>query len=97
MKRCGPLRCLDLSQIFFGSSPTVMEWDKIVAEIIDTLFVFFGHPSPTGPLEIFAPAGGLLASLTKVLTPFTFLVITNKDERYYRCRTKEGFKFLPSD
>ena len=42
-----PLGCLDLSQNFFGSSPTVVEWDKIVAEIINTTFVFMGHPIET--------------------------------------------------
>ena len=31
-----PLGCSDLSQIFFGSSPTGIEWDKIVTEIIIT-------------------------------------------------------------
>ena len=35
---------LDLFQIFFGSSPAATEWDKIVAEIIHTTFVFLGHP-----------------------------------------------------
>ena len=39
-----PLGCSDLSQIFFGSSPIGIEWDKIVAEIIITTFVFLGHP-----------------------------------------------------
>ena len=39
-----PLGCSDLSQIFFGSSPTGIEWDKIVAEIIITTFVFLRHP-----------------------------------------------------
>ena len=34
-----PLGCSDLSQFFFGSSPTGIEWDKIVAEIIITTFV----------------------------------------------------------
>ena len=44
-----PLGCSDLSQIFFGSSPTGIEWDKIVAEIIITTFVFLGHPkAPLG-------------------------------------------------
>ena len=41
-----PLGCSDLSQIFFGSSPTGIEWDKIVAEIIITTFVFLRHPNP---------------------------------------------------
>ena len=46
-----PLGCSDLSQIFFGSSPIGIEWDKIVAEIIITTFVFFRHPTrpPTHP------------------------------------------------
>ena len=35
-----PLGCSDLSQIFFGSSLIATEWDKIVAEIIHTTFVF---------------------------------------------------------
>ena len=39
-----PLRCSYLSQILFGSSSTVIQWDKIVAEIISTTFVFFGTP-----------------------------------------------------
>ena len=39
-----PLGCSDLSQIFFGSSPIATEWDKIVAEIIHTTFVFLRHP-----------------------------------------------------
>ena len=38
-----PLGCSDLSQSFFGSSPTGIEWDKSVAEIIITTFVFLGH------------------------------------------------------
>ena len=38
------LGCSDLSQIFFGSSPTGIEWDQIVAGIIITTFVFLGHP-----------------------------------------------------
>ena len=40
-----PLGCFDLSQIFFGSSPTGIEWDKTVAEIIIKTFVFLGHPN----------------------------------------------------
>ena len=40
-----PLGCSDLSQIFFGSSPVATDWDKTVAEIIHTTFVFLGHPS----------------------------------------------------
>ena len=32
---------LGFVQIFFGSSPTLIEWDKLVAEIIDTIFVFW--------------------------------------------------------
>ena len=40
-----PLGCSDLSQIFFGSSPIATEWDKIVAEIIHTTFVFLRHPN----------------------------------------------------
>ena len=43
-----PLGCSDLSQIFFGSSPIATEWDKIVAEIIHTTFVFLRHPNHTG-------------------------------------------------
>ena len=43
-----PLGCSDLSQIFFGSSPTGIEWDKIVAEIIITTFVFLRHPKGEG-------------------------------------------------
>ena len=39
-----PLGCSDLSQIFFGSSPIATDWDKIVAEIIHTTFVFLRHP-----------------------------------------------------
>ena len=39
-----PLGCSDLSQIFFGTSPTAKEWDKIVTEIIITTFVFLKHP-----------------------------------------------------
>ena len=35
-----PLGYLDLSQSFFGSSPILIEWDKL-AEIIDITFVFF--------------------------------------------------------
>ena len=39
-----------MSQIFFGSSPTGIEWDKIVAEIIITNFVFLRHPNvPASP------------------------------------------------
>ena len=43
-----PLGCSDLSQIFFGSSPTATEWDKIVAEIIHKTFVFLRHPTVGG-------------------------------------------------
>ena len=39
-----PLGCSDLSQTFFGSSPTGIKWDKIVTEIIITTFVFLRHP-----------------------------------------------------
>ena len=39
-----PLWCFDLSQIFFGSSPTGIEWDKIVAEVINKSFNVLGHP-----------------------------------------------------
>ena len=39
-----PLGCSDLSQFFFGSSPTIIEWNKIVTEIITTFFVFLRHP-----------------------------------------------------
>ena len=38
------LGCSDLSAIFFGSSPADTKWDKIVAEIIQTIFIFLGHP-----------------------------------------------------
>ena len=40
---------LGFVSIVFGSSPTVAEWDKIVAKIIDTTFVFFGTPPPPKP------------------------------------------------
>ena len=40
-----PLGSSDLSQIFFGSSPLDTDWDKTVAEIIHTTFVFLGHPN----------------------------------------------------
>ena len=40
-----PLGCSDLSQIFLGSSLGATEWDKTVAEIIYTTFVFLGHPN----------------------------------------------------
>ena len=40
----GPLRMLRFVSNFFGSSPIATEWDKIVAEIINTTFVFLGHP-----------------------------------------------------
>ena len=40
-----PLGRSDLSQFFFGSSPIATEWDKIVAEIIHTTFVFLRHPT----------------------------------------------------
>ena len=58
-----PLGCSDLSQIFFGSSPTGIEWDKIVAEIIITTFVFLRHPKPctssygVARLHVMAPIG----------------------------------------
>ena len=39
-----PLGWSNLSQIFFGSSPTGIEWDKTVAEIIIKTFVFLGRP-----------------------------------------------------
>ena len=50
-----PLGCSDLSQIFFGSSPTGIEWDKIVAEIIITTFVFLGHPRHRGSGKVSTP------------------------------------------
>ena len=56
-----PFGFFDLSQIFFGSSPTGIEWDKIVAEIIITTFVFLGHPS--------AASQYLLASVRARLRP----------------------------
>ena len=34
-----------MSQFFFDSSPAFIEWDKTVAEIINTTFVFLGHPT----------------------------------------------------
>ena len=46
-----PLGCSDLSQIFFGSSPVATEWDKIVAEIIHTTFVFLRHPNCSAKLK----------------------------------------------
>ena len=39
-----PLGCSDLSRKMFGSSPRGIEWEKIVAEIIITTFVFLRHP-----------------------------------------------------
>ena len=36
---------LGFVSIFFGSSPAATEWDKIIAEIIHTTFVFLGHPN----------------------------------------------------
>ena len=39
-----PLGCSDLYQIFFGRSLGATEWEKTVAEIIHTAFVFLGHP-----------------------------------------------------
>ena len=47
-----PLGCSDLSQIFFRSSPTGIEWDKIVAEISIITFVFLRHPNPLLELKI---------------------------------------------
>ena len=44
----GPLRMLGFVSIFFGSSPAATEWDKIIAEIIHTTFVFLGHPLRVG-------------------------------------------------
>ena len=38
---------LGLVSIFFGSLPAPTEWDKIVAEIVRTTFVFLGHPNTT--------------------------------------------------
>ena len=35
----GPLGCSDLSPIFFGSSSTVIEWDKIVAKLSSSWLV----------------------------------------------------------
>ena len=46
-----PLGCSDLSQIFFGSSPVATDWDKTVAEIIHTIFVFLGHPTELGSMN----------------------------------------------
>ena len=46
------LGCSDLSPFLFGSSPTVIELDKIVAEIINT--IFFGHPRVKPYSEIVA-------------------------------------------
>ena len=56
-----PLGCSDLSQFLFGSSPTCIEWDMIVAENIITTFVFLGHPT-RGVL-----GGGWLEIATKQL------------------------------
>ena len=42
----GPFRMLGfVSNFFFGSSLVATEWDKIVAEIIHTTFVFLRHPN----------------------------------------------------
>ena len=49
-----PLGCSDLSQILFGSSPIATDWDKTVAEIIHTTFVFLGHPKEGGLKKIIA-------------------------------------------
>ena len=50
----GHLKTHGGSQFFFGSSHTGIEWDKSVAEIIITTFVFLGHHRgypPYGPLK----------------------------------------------
>ena len=39
-----PLGCSDLYKIFFGCFLGATEWEKTVAEIIHTAFVFLGHP-----------------------------------------------------
>ena len=39
-----PLGCSELSKKNFGSSPTGIEWDKIVTKIIIPTFVFLRHP-----------------------------------------------------
>ena len=51
----GPLRMLGFVPIFFGSSPVVTEWDKIVPEIIHTTLVFLGHPNGVQYLKILPP------------------------------------------
>ena len=65
-----PLGCLDLSQKFFGSSPTVVEWDKIVAEIINTTFVFLGHPTPHPPPTRKLNVSNISAVTKPILTKF---------------------------
>ena len=42
---CDPLILSDGSN-FFGNSPTVIEWDNIVADINDKTLVLLGHPTP---------------------------------------------------
>ena len=41
----GPLRMLGFVSNFFCSPPEATEWDKIVADIIHTTFVFLEHPN----------------------------------------------------
>ena len=52
-----PLGYLDLSENLFGSSPVATQWDKIVAEIFHTTFVFLGHPDTTNIKKIMTPGG----------------------------------------
>ena len=38
-----PLGCFDLSQFFFGSSPIVIEWDKIISQWTKSRTVYGGR------------------------------------------------------
>ena len=65
-----PLGCSDLSQIFFGSSPSGIEWDMIVAEIIMTTFVFLGHPTAPPHRTLVPPMeGGSFPPIPKSVWP----------------------------
>ena len=62
-----------MSQIVFGSSLGSTEWNKTVAEIIHTIFVFLGHPKPT-PIRS-KPRLGPSMDCTTIIGPYNFLTL----------------------
>ena len=67
-----------MSKKFFGSSPTLIEWDKLVAEIIDTTFVFMGHPNVTAIYD-FGIVLAMVLECSMIFKKYTFNIFLNLD------------------